>query len=366
MNQQTAMTRPTWQFRDRHLNFWKEKDITVLICQRKTKDLVQLCLESLLRFYPDIPIVLVDGDSRDNSTTYLRYMQAMNPQNITLWERPLNNGSKHSSHGVTMDEAIRQYVKTKWVLLLDSDTIVERGGWIEEMLKRVNEKEKIYAIGSLMLVSRRNDACGGPDDDNDVLRYAHPSCSLYNAQRYVDMPPFCDHGAPCCYNMKAAEEMGLEVEHYPVEEYVSHLSGASWCEPSTIWPNDHNVFKRPFLSFIVNPVVNQVDRSISKQAFTDHDFEIIPLAPLEHHQVTLHEYNLNIDTSKNPTYPIRYRVNGDYVCDITNWLGEIQPEFVNAVRLVAIGNPDSDEIVVGGLICRKRQYWQREMIKIIE
>ena len=59
------MIRPTWDFGDFHRNEWVKKDITVIVCERDTADITRLCLESLLRFYPDIPILIIDGGSID-------------------------------------------------------------------------------------------------------------------------------------------------------------------------------------------------------------------------------------------------------------------------------------------------------------
>jgi len=68
------LIRPFWNYHRQ----WN--DITVLICQRNTKTLIQLCLESLLTYYPNIPILVVDGNSDDDSILYLRYKSLVYPK----------------------------------------------------------------------------------------------------------------------------------------------------------------------------------------------------------------------------------------------------------------------------------------------
>lgn len=44
---ETGLVRPYGINTQKHKEEWVKKNVTVLICQRKTKDLIQLCLESL-------------------------------------------------------------------------------------------------------------------------------------------------------------------------------------------------------------------------------------------------------------------------------------------------------------------------------
>jgi glycosyltransferase involved in cell wall biosynthesis len=323
-------------------------NVTVLICQRKTGDITKLCLESLLRFYPDIPILIVDGDSQDESVLYLEYKAILHP-NIKIWHH-----SGPNSHGVTMHEAIMGHITTEYVLLMDSDIISMRHGYIEGMLQQLIN-EKMYATGSLMLQTRRNYAIGIPDDENDVLRYAHPSCSLYHVPTYKTLAPFTDHGAPCIYNMLDAELKGLQIGYWPVDKYVAHLSGASWCVPRTIWIYDHDVPVRPFLTFIVTNEKQVLE--LANQ--NDHDFDIVPLGNMISTIVICHDDCIPVSIN-NQLYDIRFRVHGDYVCLLDQEVVRIDNVIVTHIKEAVIDLKAPDELNVGGLRIVKRHTWQRK------
>lgn len=348
-NPEVSLVRPfDFSSREYHLNKWKEKNITVLICQRNTNDLIRLGLESLLRFYPDIPILIVDGSSTDDSAFYLKYKSILNP-NISVWTR-----SGVNSHGVTMDDALKKHIKTKYVLLMDSDVIIERPGIIEEMMNEFNKDNLLYAVGSLMLVTKSGHACGPPTNEKDILRYAHPSFSIYNAEKYHELKsPFVDHGAPCVYNMIEAEKRGLHIGYYPVDKYVSHLSGGSWTEPRTIWANDHNVFLRPFITFITGNG-SHIDQLILQK---DHDFNFITTGMNEEKYIVVHGTLPSKFT--NNLYNIRHNVSGEYICFLPDHLKSIDSNFTKLIKNNAIEKNMPDEMEIGGLKLIKRTLWQR-------
>lgn len=351
-NSQIAMVRPLWTHRQWFLDNDHLGDITVLVCQRKTVDLIRLTIESLLRFYPDIKIVVVDGDSRDDSTLYLRY-KAITTPNLKLVEIKVNDGHKHNSHGETMDFAIKNHITTKYVLLMDSDLVIERHGFIEGMKEQI-ENKGLYATGTLMLMSEKGEGCRPPDDENDILPYAHPSCSLYNAETYKTLRRFYDHGAPCCWNMIDAKHKGLKVGYFPIDKYVSHLSGASWCEPQTIWNHDHDVYLRPFVTFITD---NHVE---ALKTQTDRDFDIVDTAPNANSFVVLHEDGIKRNITNN-LYGMRFKVQGEYVCYLSPYIQDISEKLVHLVKLAAIAQNAPNELNVGGLVFYKRNYWQNKI-----
>lgn len=345
---ETALVRPEFTL-DKEYHSEKWKDITVLICSRKDKALIQLTIESFHKFYPDVNILVVDGNSQDDSLTYLRWKAVTS--NVKVVELYDNVG--FNSHGTTMNMAIRRHIKTKYVLLMDSDVITERGGWLESMYAQL-ENEDLYATGTLMQVTRSGGGCGAPINDNDILRYAHPSCSLYTTDIYKILEPFCDHGAPCIYNMIDAESKGLKIGYFPIDKYVSHLSGASWCNPATIWANDHGVLLRPFVTFITNKHVE----ILSKQ--TDKDFDIINVGYPVQKAVVLHSDGKRIDLNNN-LYSIRFNVMGEYVCMLTEYVENVNEAFVTLVKNAAIKQNAPDILEIGGLILHRRNYWQNKI-----
>ena len=340
------LTRPFWDYEDYHAQKWIEKDVTVLICQRKTKELIQLCLESLLNFYPDIPVLVVDGDSNDDSTLYLLYKSIV-CDNLKVWQR-----SGINSHGITMHEAIMNYINTNYVLLMDSDVISLRHGYIEGMMQQFENNINLYATGTRMLVTRKNYACGVPEDINDVLKYAHPSCSIYHVPTYKQMKPFVDHGAPCVYNMLDAEAKKFDIGYFPIQKYAAHLSGASWQKVKTIWERDFDTKIRPFITFIVYKPEHILFLSLQ----TDYDFDMITLGREiidEFAMFTKGRIQIN-----NKLYDIRFKVTGEYVCYLPETVETIDNNIVNIIKSEIIKQKAPDELFVGGLKIVKRQFWQ--------
>lgn len=324
------------------------KEVTILICQRKTFEITRLCIESILRFYPDINILVVDGDSQDESTLYLRY-KALTTPNLELHERI---GLRHS-HGETMDDALKNRIKTPYALLMDSDTIVNRGNWIEDLVMQFKENPKLYATGSLMLVTRKNFGVGAPHDEDDILRYAHPSCSMFHVNTYKELKtPFNDNGSPLAHNMIEAQEKGLEIGAYPIDKYVSHRSGVSWItEHQIVWKEDYNVFIRPFVSFIVT--APQHLTALEEQ--TSRDFNISVKAP----HISLKIWDGETKDINNQFFGIRYSVNGEYVCLLNEAVTALVPDFIQQVKLAVIEQKAPEELNVGGLVVVKRTLWHK-------
>ena len=337
---ETPMVRAVWQDKPQF------EDITVLICQNKTIDLIRLSLESLLTFYPTIKILVVNGSPQDESGKWLNYKEAHTP-NLTVWDRV-----GYDSHGVAMHEAITGYVTTKYVLLMDSDVIFKRHGAIEEMYREIDTAHSgtpqcfgtVFAVGSLMSVTKKNHACGPPLDENDILRYIHPSLGLYDVGMYKAMDSkFADHGAPCVYPMLEAEKKGFKVIGVDIPSYVMHLSGASWTDPRTVWNEDFGVCLRPLVTFITS----------SDLKFTDTDYDII--RPKQSKPIRVVKFD-NTDKTEinNNLFDIRFNVSGDYVC-----VTDRQPDvgIVGLLRSTAT-DIDSDEINLSGFIFWKRSYFQ--------
>lgn len=350
-NKQSPMIRPYAIDDKQHKEFWKQKDITILVCQRNTPELIRLCLESILRFYPDIPIVVMDDYSTDDSIWYLKYKEITN-SNIKIF-----NWTGLHSHGQIMDAAINEAIPTKYVLTMDSDTILFRGGWIEDLLEQFKDNDNLYATGTRMYVTRSNDCVGEPKDDSDAVAYAHPSCSVLRTDIYKTLPPAANHGSPFCYNMMEAEKRGLEIGYYPIENYVFHNGGSSWQVVCTHWLNDFGVMVRPFISFIQGDTDHDVDLGYQ----TDHDFEIIPLGSWVDKKVSL--YSGNIIEVRNLKYDIRFRVHGEYVCEMLGFVEPLEEDFVHACKqsiliMLQNGTPNTEFEFCGFKIV-ERKHWQQ-------
>lgn len=345
----SQLVRPFWTGEEYHRKLWDDMDLTVLICQRKTREITQLCLESLLHFYPNVNILVVDGNSQDASTLYLRFMALKYP-NVKVWERAGIN-----SHGETMHEAILDHITTEYVLLMDSDVITMRYGMIEGMLSQFDSNKKMYATGNTMLVTRKNDACGCPEDASDAMRYAHPCLSIYHVPTYKTLERFVDHGAPCCYNMEDAEKNGYEIGFFPADLYTAHLSGSSWQQVCSVWNDDNDIFSRPLITFVLTN--GSQAESLEKQK--DKDFNMVTIGAVVDKMVAIHQIPEPHIHVQNALYNMRFKVSGHYVCVLTKWIEGFGDHFVRKVKLAIIEGNLPEEIVVDDIRFVERKKWQR-------
>ncbi len=338
---------PEFDAQEYHRSIWIGNQTTIVICQRKTKEVTQLCVESILKHYPDIPILVIDGDSQDDSTLYLRY-KALTVPNFTLYERI----GMRNSHGETLHDAFMNHVETAFALTMDSDTIVNRSGFIEGLIGMFSRNPKLYAAGHLMLVSKSNFGCDAPKDEEDILRYAHPECSMFHVPTYKSLgTPFNDNGAPLAHNMIIAGVAGLEIGAFPIDKYSSHRMGTSWVtEHQIIWKDDYDIQIRPFVTFIVTK--GEQIAELEKQ--TDKDFDII----IQGDHIDKRVWVDNAIDLSNRFYQMRFKANGEYVCLLNEAVSAVDSEFVHNIKLQVIENKVPDELVVGGIRIVKRKVWQ--------
>ncbi len=188
--------------------------LTVVIINFQTPDLTSGAVRSLRRFYPEVPLLLIDNGSGDQSPRLLEELRRAQPEKTELL---LNVTNFH--HGPAMDQALR-LVETPYVLFLDSDCVVERGGFLEAMLDLAAGESRGYAVGKKIFM---NDRGFDVDEAPGTHPYIRPICMLIHRARYLELPPFERHGAPCLVNMRAAASAGLALLHFPVEEYARHL-----------------------------------------------------------------------------------------------------------------------------------------------
>ena len=188
--------------------------VTVVIINFQTPDLTSQAVRSLRRFYPEVPLLLVDNGSGDGSPRVLEELRQMEPAKTELL---LNVTNLH--HGPAMDQALR-LLETPYVLFLDSDCVVERGGFLKAMLDLSAGEPRGYAVGKKIFM---NDRGFDVDETPGAHPYIRPICMLIRRERYLQLPPFERHGAPCLANMRAAAADGLALLHFPVEGYVRHL-----------------------------------------------------------------------------------------------------------------------------------------------
>src|SRR5580765_8697800 len=303
--------RTIWNFQQ----YWNEteypKDVTVLICQKNTKSATQMTIESLQRFYPDIKILVVDDNSNDDSVLYLKYKE-LTCANLKVWWK----GDMFWGHGGNLHLAIKEKIDTKFVMIMDSDMVIERGNFIEPMLKRFDENTKLYAIGTLQYTSYSNNG-GEPFTPEDAIPYANPQLSIFDVDTYHELvemgtdsrgnhvpAPFLNDGTPCILNMKAAHDAKLDVEYFPIDKYASHNSGSSWAKPRTTWIDDHDILLRPFFTLIVPRTIHIYS------SCDDSDFDIVMVGQQGDTEYTFTDKpNPHLFVARNSLFSIRFNVH---------------------------------------------------------
>jgi GT2 family glycosyltransferase len=187
--------------------------IGAVIINYKTLDMTNRAVVSFRKYYPSVPLLLIDNGSNDESADALRSFSRRNPEAIHLIE---NKRNLH--HGPAMDQAIR-HMQSPFVFIMDSDCEVYNGGFLETMSAMMAGESAAYAIGKRVFMNKR-----GYDvsEERAVTPYIRPMFMLIDRDRYFSLPPFQHHGTPCLANMTAAHRRGFKLIDFPVEEYVRH------------------------------------------------------------------------------------------------------------------------------------------------
>ncbi len=187
--------------------------VTAVVINFQTPELTQRAVDSLRLWYPELPLLLVDNGSADESLSLLRTLAGRSPALTTLLCNPRN---RH--HGPAMDQAMR-HLSTDEVFFLDSDCTIIRGGILEQLREALHADDRSYAAGNRIYMNDRGfDISPGPG----AHPYIRPICMLIRRRQYLALPPFKRHGAPCLENMRAATAAGFHLAHVPVHEWVLH------------------------------------------------------------------------------------------------------------------------------------------------
>lgn len=191
-----------------------EHPVTAVVINFQTPDLLRTAVASLRRFYPGLPLLIIDNGSKDESPSLITDLSGRSPGAV----RAIFNAS-NLHHGPAMDQALRN-VTTPFVLFLDSDCEVVEGGFVEAMLDQLQSRPKNYAVGQRILMDRRGFDLA--ESAPDAIAYIRPLCMMLRRETYLALPRFQLHGTPCLENMSQAGKDGFGLVDFPVSRYVSH------------------------------------------------------------------------------------------------------------------------------------------------
>lgn len=190
-------------------------NITALTVNFKTPELLSDCLTSFRQFYPDIPHIVIDNGGCRESLELLHKLQ-LNDGKLTIIENPENIG-----HGLALNQGIEN-IFTRFVFLLDSDTKVEQGGFLEKMLELFDQDSTLFAAGWLRFVNDSGVAYRNGVEPEGAIRYIHPYACLLHRWRLFWLLHFNDRGAPALNIMRGAMQKDYSVQSFPIEDYVWH------------------------------------------------------------------------------------------------------------------------------------------------
>jgi glycosyltransferase involved in cell wall biosynthesis len=181
---------------------------SAVIVHHNTPYLLKAAVWSLRSMYPSLEILVVDsGSSQDVAAEARSIVHAAHGKVI--------HRNENVHHGPGMDIGLRD-VASRYVLLFDSDCIAFRNGFIEGMMSQLDRGDA-YMCGEMMTVD------GSGFNAEEGQPYIHPKCALVDRERYLTLPPFEKHGAPCLTNQRAASEAGMRLIDFPVDDHIFHL-----------------------------------------------------------------------------------------------------------------------------------------------
>lgn len=187
------------------------KDLGAVVVNYQTPDLLDRAVRTFHEAYPDVAVLIVDNGSEDSSHAAIDLLEDDYPATIRSLRLPTN-----LYHGPAMNRALHQLEKP-YAYLFDSDTITRQTGFLEAMVKLLSSRPEVYGIGRVLHVNSR----GFSTEEGTPILWA--PYMLIDRVRYTELPPFQHHGVPVLENMLEAHRRGLELEDFPIRDYVDHL-----------------------------------------------------------------------------------------------------------------------------------------------
>lgn len=165
--------------------------ITALTINYNTPELLERLLTSFRKFY-DIPFVVIDGSDPVN---YQKIIEYRKKYKVSIIHFPYN-----IHHGPGMAFGIN-YIRSRQILLLDSDLAVKRGGFLEDLKCKL--RSDAYGIGDIQIINESG------MNVLEGIKYLHPACALINRNIVLKYSLPSLHGAPMIKAMKEIHIEGL-------------------------------------------------------------------------------------------------------------------------------------------------------------
>ena len=188
------------------------KNITAVIVNYQTPDLLEDAVLSFKTFYPSVNLLIFDNGSRDKSTIVIENLQEKFPDSIQTHFEPGN-----IFHGPALHKSITELIKNEFCFFLDSDTVTKKKGFLEKGVEILSSDKKNYALGRMIKTNER-----GFKDLGGIPIIVTPYL-LMKTGPYSDFPPFIHHGQPVLHNFREAQKKGMKLIDFPMHDYIDHL-----------------------------------------------------------------------------------------------------------------------------------------------
>lgn len=197
----------------------KAKNVTGITVCCNTKNLTKRACESVRRFHPEMPIIIIDGSDPRNPCAF--YVKSLSSKITTVVSLGYNIG-----HGKGLCMGIER-AKTQYALIFDSDIEMLKSP-VNRMLEMM--EEDTFGVGYIEKTGLDGFEYGSQKHHKNQawVSYLHPYFQLIDIVNYRKFHPYVHHGAPCFLTMRDIYDRGLSniiIKEFPG---LGHSSGKGW------------------------------------------------------------------------------------------------------------------------------------------
>ncbi len=193
------------------------KDVTGITVCCNTKGLIERAYNSVRRFHPEMPIIIINGsDPKSPCTAYM--------QNLCSEKTEIISAGRNVGHGKGMCIGIDR-VKTKYALIFDSDIEMLKSP-VSQMLGMM--EDDTFGVGSVCKTGFDGFGYGKRSQHKKEgwILYLHPHFQLINICNYRKYHRYVHHGAPCYLTMLDIHKKGLSekiLKEFPrLKNFIKH------------------------------------------------------------------------------------------------------------------------------------------------
>lgn len=198
------------------------KNVTGITVCFNTKDSMKRAYESVRKFCPSMPIIIINGsDANDLCTHYVKSLVS----DLTTVISP----GRNIRHGRGMHMGISQ-AKTKYALIFDSDIEMLKSP-VSQMLAMM--EDDTFGVGSITKTGLDGFGYGKKSHHKRTgyMLYLSPYFQLINISNYENFHRYIHHGAPCYLAMRDIHKKGLSnkiIKEFPgLRNYVKHYGSVT-------------------------------------------------------------------------------------------------------------------------------------------